>query len=262
VGVGAMQKEFAPNLSAKASYHSGMDEPPADYGTAEALTPFTDVEANRLRRYVHLADELGQSRFFAQEQKLQIKMPAKRATYDLPHGEDDELVTAMVTRLRKLHVKGRPAAASFPRIAQLIRAHAEPRANLHSQWLLEVLDSYEQEVARVSTSSLIALVVQRVDADGKKVAETVSAKQTFYDWLYGVYLHDDEKKLARVERWRPLPVHRFNFLGMATDLARCYCAFSGIVRGVLAEPALVPSSSGDDSDAPKATPPSAAAEAD
>jgi len=57
--------------------------------------------------------------------------------------------------------------------------------------------------------------------------------------LYGVYLHDDEDKLERVEEWKLLPVHQFIFLQIATNLARAYFAFTGIVREVLDEPALV-----------------------
>jgi hypothetical protein len=57
--------------------------------------------------------------------------------------------------------------------------------------------------------------------------------------MYGVYLHDDADRLARVQSWTPEPIHRFIFLQMAHDLARIYYAFTGIVNEVLAEPALV-----------------------
>jgi hypothetical protein len=161
-------------------------------------------------------------------------------TFELPHGEDDELVTAMVTRLRKLHVEGKSNAASFQRTVQMLRGHTEGRANASAEWFREVLDAREADVERILKTSMIGLSRQTVDAAGNVVSnEAIQPDETFWDWVYGVYLHDDEDKLERVEEWKLLPVHQFIFLQIATNLARAYFAFTGIVREVLDEPALV-----------------------
>jgi hypothetical protein len=90
------------------------------------------------------------------------------------------------------------------------------------------------------TSSLIGLVKERVDDQGNVVSESLPPEQVFLDWVYAIYLHDDEDRLARLADWDPIPVHRFNFLQMAGDLSRAYYGFSGIPREVLTEPTLLP----------------------
>ena len=92
-----------------------------------------------------------------------------------------------------------------------------------------------------SNSALIGLVREDVDDEGNTVSETlVAPDEPFWDWMYGVYLHADPEKYARVQQWQYIGAHKFNFLKMASDLARVYFAFSGIVRDVLDEPDLLP----------------------
>ena len=64
--------------------------------------------------------------------------------------------------------------------------------------------------------------------------------ENFWDWIYGEHLHDDPTWRVRLEAWAPVGAHKFNFLKMASDFAKIYYAFSGIVREVLAEPDLCP----------------------
>jgi hypothetical protein len=91
------------------------------------------------------------------------------------HGEDDELVTAMAPRLRKLHTEGRRDAASFPRIVQLLRAHAEPKNNSHSKWSSKVTRGEDVWGGTPWFQALIYSVAQerglkaRTQADGKQV---------------------------------------------------------------------------------------------
>jgi hypothetical protein len=51
-------------------------------------------------------------------------------SFDLPHGQDDELITTMVAHLRKLHTEGHAGTASFQRTVRLLRAHASAIDNL------------------------------------------------------------------------------------------------------------------------------------
>lgn len=50
--------------------------------------------------------------------------------------------------------------------------------------------------------------------------------QALDDWLNGVYFHDDEDRLERVEALRPFGYHHFLALGAGRDLSRVYLAFS------------------------------------
>ena len=149
----------------------------------------------------------------------------------------------MVTRLRKLHTEGRPGTASFKRTVQLLRAHTVEGDSSNADWFRKVLDHYEGQVELATESALIGLAKERVDDEGNTISEAVSPDETFWDWVYGVYLHDDPDRLARVEEWRLIGAHKFNFLKMASDLAKVYYSFFGIVRDVLEEPGLVPSAS-------------------
>jgi hypothetical protein len=216
-------------------------QPPPDFALAEALSPFTDEEAARLRRYVELAEQLKGSGFFQQgKAKFEIKSTPEGMSSELSHREDEEAVTVMVARLRKIHTEGRSGTASFPRTLKTLRRHTEERANASADWFREVLDSREEDVKLVLSTSLIGLVVEHRDDEGNLVKSVpLEPDQPFWDWVYGVYLHDDEEKLARVKYWTPMGAHRFNFLQMAWDLTRVYYGFTGIVREVLEEPALV-----------------------
>jgi hypothetical protein len=217
------------------------ESPPPDFSLVQALAPFSSEEVRRLRRYIELANELRESRFFDQRvQKFEINVSPEGMTFDLPYGKDDELVTTMVARLRKLHTPGKPGTASFEQTSNLLRAHTDGRDNASADWFRRVLDHYHARVELAMRESLIGLVREQVDAEGKTVSETVPPHEMFWDWVYGVYLHDDEDRLARIEAWRLTGAHKFNFLKMASDLAKIYFSFFGIVRDVLNEPSLAP----------------------
>jgi hypothetical protein len=208
-----------------------MPAPPRGYAIGKALTPFSETESRRLRRYVEHVKRLRHSSFFEQEGLgLEIKLTSASMSAEvLPrNAHGDELVTTMVARLRNVHAVGRPGAASFPQIVGMLRSHAERKGNQHSRWLLKVLDREEATIRTILDVALIGLVHQRVDAEGNVISsESITPEQAFKDWLYGVYLHDDEERLMRVEQWKAIPVHRYTFLQTATQLSRAYYAFSG-----------------------------------
>jgi hypothetical protein len=146
----------------------------------------------------------------------------------------------MLVRLRNLADGGRPGTASFPQTLEILRSHIKGRGDPSADWFHKVLDNKEARVAEIKSTSLIGLYAESVGAEGQTVSEAASPEETFLDWLYGVYLHADEERLARVEFWRPLSgAHEFNFLQMADSLAREYYGFTGIVKEVLDDPALV-----------------------
>ena len=64
--------------------------------------------------------------------------------------------------------------------------------------------------------------------------------QALNDWLNGVYFHDDEDKLERVDALRPFGFHHHLALCAGRDLTSVYLGFSThIVKPVTEEPALV-----------------------
>ena len=44
----------------------------------------------------------------------------------------------------------------------------------------------------------------------------ISPEDMFWDWVYGVYLNDDVDRLGRVEAWKPIAAHKFNFIKIAS----------------------------------------------
>jgi hypothetical protein len=218
-----------------------VDQPPANFSLRDALTAFSADEVVRLERYNRRATELKDSRFFQTPAKFTMNVVAGRdATFDLARGEDEEQVTTMVTRLRNLHEEGRPGTASFPRTVSLLRGHTKGKSP-SARWFRVVLDDRQANVPHVTSRALIGLAREYVDKDGNVIrSEDVPPDEPFLDWMYGYYLHDDEERLARIQSWAPQPIHRFNFLQMASELARIYYGFTGIVKEVLAEPSLLP----------------------
>jgi hypothetical protein len=213
--------------------------PPPEFELKQALTPFSPEEARQLRRYVQLATELKESAFFQQRrQSLEIKVSEEGTSFDLPHGEDEELITVMVARLRKLHTEGPSGTASFIRIVRLLRAHMFEVDNVSADWFRIVLDHYQSGADRASRTALIGLTIEPIDGQGKAPIP-ISPEEMFWDWVYGVYLHDDPERLARVEAWKGIGAHKFNFLKIASDLTRVYFGFTGFVQGVLDAPELV-----------------------
>jgi hypothetical protein len=213
--------------------------PPPEFELKQALTPFSTDEARKLRRYVHLATQLKESGFFQQRcQSLEINFSEEGMSFDLPHGEDEELITVMVARLRKLHTEGPSGTASFIRIVRLMRAHTSAIDNVSADWFRTVLDHFQSEAERASRSALIGLTIEPVNGKGK-APTPISPEEMFWDWVYGVYLHDDPERLARVEAWKGIGAHKFNFLKIASDLGKVYFGFTGIVQEVLDEPELV-----------------------
>jgi hypothetical protein len=126
----------------------------------------------------------------------------------------------------------------------MLREHNEGRTNPSGDWFRQVLDSRKKRSEEILNTSLIGLVTEQRDEQGNVTSTHLDADQPFWDWVYGVYLHDDEEKLARVKQWSPIGAHRFMFLQMAWDLTSVYYGFTGIVREVLGEPVLVPDSRG------------------
>jgi hypothetical protein len=64
------------------------DEPPADFSRTHALFPFTSREVERLRRYVKLAEELKEFRYFQQKEPRKLRSSsqagARPLTFDIP----------------------------------------------------------------------------------------------------------------------------------------------------------------------------------
>jgi hypothetical protein len=218
------------------------DSPPTDFELHEAFEPFSKDEAGRLRHYIELCEKLRGSRFFDQYvQRFEIKASSDSISFELPY-DDDEAVTTMVARLRKLHLEERPGAASFPRTVRLLRQHTQGRNNPSVDWIRKLLDHYEQQVDLATQAVVIGLSREVTDAQGNTISEPVTPDENLWDWVYGELLHDDADRRARLKAWAPIEAHRFNFLKIASDLAKVYYSFSGIVREVLEESVLMPQS--------------------
>jgi hypothetical protein len=214
------------------------ESPPTDFELQKAFEPFSADESSRLRRYVELCEELRRSRFFDQYvQRLEIKASSDTISFDLPY-QDDEAVTTMAARLRKLHLEERAGAASFPRTVRLLRQHAKRRRNPNGDWIRKLLEHFEKQVELATQTVLIGLARETTDAQGNVITEAVTPDENFWDWVYGELLHDDVARRERLRAWAPIEAHRLNFLQIASSLGKIYYGSSGIVREVLEEPAL------------------------
>jgi hypothetical protein len=112
---------------------------------------------------VKLAEELKESRYFQQKesQKLEIKFSGGRASFDFRYPTDEELVTVMIARLRRLHTEGKPGTASFMQTVHLLHTHTEGRVNSSTHWFRKVLDWHKARVEQISETALIGLVRER-----------------------------------------------------------------------------------------------------
>jgi len=105
--------------------------------------------------------------------------------------------------------------------ARLVRAHVQSRQNSSATGLGLFSITIRPGGAGVELG-LIGLVREEVDEKRNTVSETtVSPGEPFWDWMYGVYLHAAPERYERVQQWRYIGAHKFNFLKMASDLARC-----------------------------------------
>lgn len=222
---------------------------PEDVDFGLAFTPFTDAERARLARYVKRADRLAAANFWKRttEHRTTLKItrdapPSLEMTHVEGEGDEDEGLHVMFGRLRHFYQEGNPHAASFPRILKTLRNHASARGGVEGGRMLELLGEIEEWHERVQVEGYgMGLSAETRQTDGSVVAQTVTPRQAFLDWLYGEVLHDDEEKLARVEVFRPHGIHLHTAIAVATSLTHVYLWVSKqIIARVIAEESLFP----------------------
>jgi hypothetical protein len=108
--------------------------------------------------------------------------------------------------------------------------------------MVEVLREVQAWHERVQVEGYgIGLNINTRQPDGNVIAQTVTPRQAFLDWLYGEVLHDDEDKLARVDVFRPHGIHLHTAIAVATSLTHVYLWVSKqIIARVLREESLFP----------------------
>jgi hypothetical protein len=195
---------------------------------ADALRPFDGEEHNRLARYLQRVDKLTASRFFESEGKITVSFKREEGwRTDTTYVDDEEAIDAMLQRLRILYAPGRETAASYPRTTALLRAHILP--TVEGGRLTDALNEYDKiqkSILDEPDESHIGLAMVTTDEHGDEVARRViTPGEAFLDWLYGEHIHDDEDRLARIEPWRELGLHRHVALNTAIALTRLYNYF-------------------------------------
>jgi len=201
-----------------------MDSP-LDFVTA--LDPFDGAESARLRRYVSYADELAKCTFLGEKLSHSLRM-ARGKPHRVEGREDDEALGAWLLRFRRMHLEGGQTSATFTAMRRLVDRHV--RANAAGEVLRRHLRVYRQarKAARNGTGIQLHLA-----------AGQIKPGDALDDWLNGVYFHDDEDRLQRVDALRRFGMHRHIALVAGRDLSSVYLGFSTyIVRPVAAEPTL------------------------
>ena len=113
---------------------------------------------------------------------------------------------------------------------RLIGQHT--RANSDGEALRQALGRVERATQIAHNGEGIQLHVD----DGQ-----IKPGQALDDWLNGVYFHDDEDKLERVDALRPFGMHHYLALGAGRDLSSVYLGFATyLIRPVTEEPVLCP----------------------
>jgi hypothetical protein len=202
----------------------------------DALDPFDGHELRRLARYCAKASELRESQFLAEPQTIEASVGEPGPlTYEITNASR-AVVNAVVPPLRVLYTP--QEAASFARVRSLLAQHTGARTSPSAAALHEALRSYKRSIADVMAFDP-DMGMYNVNGGVVTVIHKPSTREIFEDWLYGEYLHDDEDRLDRIDAWRSIGVHEFQFLQTMRGLATVYAAFAtDLIQPILDQPAL------------------------
>jgi hypothetical protein len=193
-----------------------------------ALRPFGRAESVRLRRYVSYADDLAQCSFLSEKLSFSLRM-TRGEPYKVEGREGDEAIDAWLRRFRVLHLVGRDGSATFASMSSLVGSHL--RNTDEGERLREALRRCRRALRTAHDGTGLQLHID---------TGQVRPGHALEDWLNGVYFHDDEDKLGRVETLRSFGFHHHLALCAGRDLSRIYLGFSThVVKPVTEEPALV-----------------------
>ena len=201
---------------------------------ANALTAFEPAELARLRRYRKKTDELRHSRFMCEAQEFRPWTDENSIVFYEISNASREVVNAVVPPLRLLY--SQRDTVSFARIRAMIGGHCSSRGTTDAESLRELLRLFKERVHKVMAVDP-DMGHYRVESGQVIEAHEPTTREIFEDWLYGEYLHDDEERLARIDRWRGIGIHEFLFLEAARELAAAYVDFAdAIVSPILDDP--------------------------
>lgn len=211
---------------------------PERFDIVPAVTPFSPDEWSRMERYVQRADRLYHTPFIQKgNTSFRIEWDGSELSTQLDGADDAELVQALML-FRPLWLK--EENAGFSRVQAMVKRHAHAKSSEQGRKLIEVVKTYTAGIDRIlSDRELLALREERVDPAGNVVsAEEVTPRRVFEDFLYGIYFHEDEERIARIGDGFHTEAQRFIFVSTVKHLARVYTGFAGTPRAILRHPQL------------------------
>lgn len=182
-----------------------------------------------MTRYVHLANELRQCRYFTEEERtMHVTMAGGVTTGWQQMMPDRGSTRDMLGILRQLF--GDKERGSFSNVMATLRRHADETSESGRE-LLTTLDSFEELRQRVLASWDFEI----------RTSETESPPPlgVFLDWTYGEFLHSDADKAARIQRLDgPFRLYEFQFHRISERLAALFGRFALVVEAALRTHAL------------------------
>ncbi len=207
----------------------------------DAFTPFSSDELRRLERYATRTHELFDCPFIQQEQvSLTLSGGSGLGLTTSFAGVQDQELRGALMLLRPLHLQ--TEKAGFAQVQAMMKRHARGKGTPEGKQAVAAVKSYTKALNSIRRDpELVQLREQRVDAAGTVLHERdVPPERIFDDFLYGLYFHEDEERIARIGDWLPSEIQRFIFIGTVRRVARVYTAFAGTPRAILREPSLHP----------------------
>lgn len=198
-----------------------------------AVTPFSAEEWARLKRYVDRTRRLYETPFIQKgNTSLKLAWAGQELRTELDGGDDKELAQALML-FRPLWLP--QENAGFSRVQAMVKRHAHAKATPEGRELISIVKTYTAAIERIlSDRELLALDEELVDSTGKRVnTEEVTPRRVFEDFLYGLYFHEDENRIARIGEGLHSEMQRFIFVSTVKQLIRVFTGFAGTPRAIL-----------------------------
>jgi hypothetical protein len=203
---------------------------------AAAFTPFSEAEANRMRRYCDKAKELGECTLMVKPLGLDVKGGERREESGVKYEGSRAERSDLLMMFRPLYFSGQRDVSGFLKIAAMLRTHAEDKGGDSASQAAEMIAEHEAE----HHGELVQSRGLELRMSGGK--EVMSPETLLHLFLHGGDFHMDARLADYLEGLSPITrsVLEWEYLGTVRRLGAMYCQFAGFPAAILREPSLLP----------------------
>ena len=210
------------------------EEPPLD--VAAAFTPFTEVEARRMRRYRDKVKELSECELSRKSLTLNVKGGSRAGESRVIHEGDRAERSDLLMMFRPVYLSARRDVSGFLKVAAMLRKHAQDKRGDAASQAVEWIEEYEADHQR----ALVQHHVLEIRVEGGK---TKMSPETVLDlFLYADGFHMTDTKATYLEGLSPVTRSTFEYTYLLTvlKLSEIYWQFGSFPNSILHEPSLLP----------------------